>query len=210
MQTANGVTYVVSLPSTQDWGLLEGVMGDRETWDGSPDRGATNDLDANIDLMLSPYAKTQYERAVMQAMADASIPPGADVVYTGFSQGGIMAANLASDANSPYHCVGIITNGAPIQTFDIPSDVPVLAFQHEGDIVPSLDANQPWHDAESNQHTITLPSPTSSSGEPLKLHDSTTYANSVATYLAAHPETADNFTFLYGDVIDHQQFTWVE
>lgn len=208
VQTPDGVTYVVSLPSTQDWGLLEGAMGEKGTW--TTDRGATNDLDSNIDLMLAPYTKTQYERAVMQVMADAGIPPGADVVYTGFSQGGIMAANLASDANSPYDCVGIITNGAPIQTFDIPSDVPVLAFQHEGDIVPGLDGNKSWHDTEPNQHTITLPPPVDENGVPKDLHHSDNYADSVATYLAAHPEMDDDFAFLYGDVIDHQQYTWSE
>jgi predicted esterase len=210
VQTPNGVTYVVSLPSTKDWGLLKGAWDQEALPQTFHDRGATNDLDSNVDLMVAPFANTQYERAVMQAMVDAGVPPGADVVYTGFSQGGIMAANLASDANSPYHCVGVITNGSPIDTFDIPADVPVLAFQHERDIVPGLDGNLPLHEAHPGQHTVTLPAPVDHNGQPLMGHDSDQYADSVAAYIEKNPGIDDGFDFLRGDVIDHQQFTWAE
>ena len=77
--------WVVSLPSTQAWEL-------------SGPAGAMNDRDNNVSLMLdNPLLRTQYERMVRDAMQHAGVPQGADVVLTGFSQGGIMAANLAAD-----------------------------------------------------------------------------------------------------------------
>lgn len=202
-----GVTYIVSLPSTKDWGQLKGPMMDGSPWsDTYNDYGATNDLDSNVDLMLTPYAKTQYERALMDAMAQANIPPGANVVYTGFSQGGIMAANLASDANSPYNCVGVITNGSPIDTFDIDPDIPVLSFQHQNDIVQNLDGNFSGR-TDANRTVVTLPGV---GDGVMDAHDAEAYAASVEQYMQTHPGTDEQFQFLYGDVVDHQQFTWSE
>jgi len=93
--------WVVSLPSTQ-------------AWEFGPSSGAMNDRDNNLALMLdNPLFRTQYERAVLDAMQQAGIPAGSDVVLTGFSQGGIMAANLAADSSFPYNPIGVVTNGSP-------------------------------------------------------------------------------------------------
>lgn len=141
----DGSTYaLVNLPSTQDWGILKGLMGG-EWADTFRDAGPMNDLDSNIALMTmdNPVLRTQYERAVMQAMQDAGVPPGSDVVWSGFSQGGIMAGNLAADDSVPYNTIGVITNGSPIDGFDIPDDIPVMQVEHVSDPVAKLDLQTP-------------------------------------------------------------------
>src|SRR5690606_23923251 len=112
------------LPSTQEWLDTSGS-------------GAMNDRNTNLSLMFmdDPVLKSQYERAVMRAMREAGMAPGDPVVFSGFSQGGIMAANLAADRTLPYDVVGVVTNGSPVDSFDIPKHIPVVAFQHANDPV---------------------------------------------------------------------------
>ena len=60
---ADGVVrWRVALPSTQEW--LSRLNGDQ---------GAVNDLDSNLALMLTPSLRSQYERAVRQAMQQAGV-----------------------------------------------------------------------------------------------------------------------------------------
>lgn len=191
------VHWVVSLPSTQDWQF-------------GPDAGALNDRDSNVALMMdNPIWRGAYERAVLEAMSDAGVPPGGDVVLTGFSQGGIMAANLAADGTFPYNTVGVVTNGSPIDSFDIPPNIPVYAFQHATDAVPMLDGNV-ISETPPNVHRIVLPGAAS----PLDTHNNDLYADSVAQwerqYEATYgtpPPYVDLFT---GQVVDHSAYTAAE
>lgn len=185
--------WVVSLPSTQDWQL-------------GPDAGALNDRDSNIALMMdNPALRTAYERAVLEAMSDAGVPPGSDVVLTGFSQGGIMAANLASDRTFPYNTVGVVTNGSPIDSFDVPRDVPVYAFQHVTDVVPTLDGNA-FDEIPSNVNRVLMPGPAS----PIDAHNNKAYTNSVHAweqqYAAQHGGPPPGLDLFTGEVVDHSVF----
>ncbi|WP_460773568.1 alpha/beta hydrolase [Microbacterium sp. GXF7504] len=185
--------WVVSLPSTQDWQL-------------GPDAGALNDRDSNLALMLdNPALRSVYERAVLEAMSDAGIPRGADVVLTGFSQGGIMAANLAADRSFPYNTVGVVTNGSPIDSFDIPRDIPVYAFQHANDPVPMLDG-EVTGSTPPNVHRVVLPA----ADDPIAAHDNSLYTESVRTweeqYAATHGGPPPSSELFGGQVVDHSMF----
>jgi hypothetical protein len=209
----NKTHWVVALPSTQDWGLIKKLFGS-DFADTLKDYPATNDLDSNIALMLmqNPHLATQYQRAVMQAMSDAGVPPGGDVVYTGFSQGGIMAATLASAENSPYHVVGVVTNGSPIGGFDIPSTIPVVSFEHFGDPVPLLDGEPIDTKAlfSPNRHVVVLPTP-GLNFDPNNTHNNENYANSVAAWEHSDgPSQLDLPDFYSGTVVSNQQHTWGE
>ncbi|MFJ4038986.1 hypothetical protein ACIPVB_13005 [Microbacterium sp. NPDC090007] len=189
-----GERWIVSLPSTQDWQL-------------GPDTGAVNDRDSNVALMMdNAAARTVYERAVLEAMSDAGIPRGSDVVLTGFSQGGIMAANLASDRTFPYNTVGVVTNGSPIDSFDIPSNIPVYAFQHVTDLVPALDGNV-FDSTPANVHRVLLPGTPS----PVDAHNNALYTKSVAEweaqYVRTHKGAPPGSEVFMGDVVDHSVFT---
>lgn len=125
---ADGVVrWRVALPSTQEW--LSRFNGDQ---------GAVNDLDSNLALMLTPSLRSQYERAVLQAMEQAGVGADDPVMLVGFSQGGIMAGNLAA-YNSDYNWDAVVVAGAPIDSMPIPSSTTVVSVQHDWDPVPRLD-----------------------------------------------------------------------
>ncbi|WP_261166745.1 hypothetical protein [Microbacterium sp. Marseille-Q6965] len=200
--------YIVALPSTQDWNVLKGPMNGAPYGDTFRDYGATNDLDSNIALMLNSVAdtglETQYQRAVRDAMAQAGITDADRIVYTGFSQGGIAAATFASDPTMPGRPIGVVTNGSPIDTFDLPQGIPVYNFQHEGDIVPMLDLN-PGGTQTTDQHQYTVPAHDGSTGPGT--HSNSLYVDTVEE---TFDHLSDNHPELFGTVVDQQQYTWSE
>jgi hypothetical protein len=178
-----------------------------------------NDLDSNLALMLmdNPVLRTQYERAVKQALEDAGVAPGSDVVWSGFSQGGIMAGNLGADSALPYNTVGVVTNGAPIDGFDIPDHIPVLQVEHYADPVPMLDGRTPEvrqpqmysgplgplatgaGEVPQNKDWVRLPNP-GGSLDPTRTHSGRTYADDFASYLRDGGQLRNDWSFLDGNV----------
>ncbi|GGH42921.1 putative T7SS-secreted protein [Microbacterium album] len=123
----------VTVPSTKDWeGFGFGI-----------DQGAANDLGSNYALMLAPHHQAAYERMVVEAMTRAGIGPDDPVMVTGWSQGGILAAKMASDPASPFNIEAIAVAGAPVDHMAIPEDVSVVSLQHAGDPVHRLDGQAP-------------------------------------------------------------------
>ena len=75
-------------------------------------------------------------RAVEQAMADAGVTSSSPVVFTGHSQGGLLATALA--ASGDYAAAGVVTIGAPAGHIEVPTGIPVIAIEHTDDLVPAL------------------------------------------------------------------------
>jgi hypothetical protein len=75
-------------------------------------------------------------RAVQEAMTAAGVSADSPVVFTGYSQGGLVAAQLA--ASGDYNADGLFTLGAPAAQVPVPASVPWLAVEHTDDIVPAL------------------------------------------------------------------------
>lgn len=121
------VRWRVALPSTQEW--LSRLNGDQ---------GGVHDLDSNLALMLTPAMRSQYERAVLEAMQQAGVGADDPVMLIGFSQGGIMAGTLAA-YNNDYNWSAVVAAGAPIDHMPIPDSTSVVSVQHDGDPVPRLD-----------------------------------------------------------------------
>lgn len=180
--------WVVSLPSTQEW--LDMTS-----------KGAMNDGKNNLALMLD-YSEmpTQYERMVKQAMREAGMSPGDPVVFTGFSQGGIMAANLASDPTLPYRAIGVVTNGSPVDTFHVPPHIPVVAFQHKSDVVPLTDfANG---SPAPNVERVVLDNPGWDT-DIFGAHNNDNYVNSIRDQA---DRVKGDYSFMGGKVLEHQVF----
>jgi hypothetical protein len=186
--------WVVTLPSTQDWLIEHG------------DTGATNDLDSNLALMLTPEQQTQYERAVLDAMKQAGIGKDDPVMLVGFSQGGIMAGHLAANRSSEFNFDALLVYGAPIDAMNIPESTRVLSIQHTGDAVPMLDltdpkpntANHVTVQVDANDGTIGVGSHAND-----KYHDTAAYSPELQQY-------QDYFSDFSGTVVDQQQYTWHE
>ena len=75
-------------------------------------------------------------RAAVQAMRDAGVSSATPVTLTGYSQGGLLAAELA--ASGEYRVDGLVTFGAPAGQVAVPHDIPYLAIEHNNDLVPAL------------------------------------------------------------------------
>ncbi len=176
-QVDNGTgtpAYVVSIPGTETW---------------SPSAGATGrDLTANLGLVAG--TPTAAAESVRLAMDQAHIPPGSPVMLVGHSQGGIIAATLASDHDfvQQYGVTNVLTYGAPIDHLQIDPSVNVMQVQHTTDIVPRLDlgglntSSMPFPD---RQPGVVLDNP----GHVWELatnHSYVEYANSVRDELGAN------------------------
>lgn len=92
------------------------------------------DMTSNLTAMAGGSAGS--ERAVMQALRQAGVTAETAVVFTGYSQGGLIAARLA--ASGEWNTAGLVTVGAPAGQVAVSHDVPYLAIEHTDDLVPAL------------------------------------------------------------------------
>lgn len=188
--------WVVTLPSTQDWEFSNG------------DTGAVNDLDSNLALMLTPEMQTRYERAVLEAMSQAGIDSNDPVMLVGFSQGGIMAGNLASNSSLGYNIDAVLSYGAPIDAMNIPQSTRVLNIQHDnvglstGDVVPLLDFTSP---APNTANHVSVVVPAYDGTVDYSSHSNDKYRET-AIYSPAMSGYQDFFSDFSGTVVDSEQF----
>lgn len=105
-----------------------GAAGDGEPWD----------MASNIVAMGggSDGSNAGSYRSVVQAMVLAGIDSHSPVTFTGYSQGGLIAAQLV--ASGDYAVDGLVTLGAPAGQVAVPHDIPYLAIEHTDDLVTAL------------------------------------------------------------------------
>ena len=109
----------------------------------------------NIQLMsdkASVRERAASLRLVDQAMREAGVRPDDPVSLVGHSQGGIVAATMASDLSNRYHFDHIVTVGSPIAHRQIGSSTWVTSVEMREELVSSLDgADNP---SRPNQLTV--------------------------------------------------------
>jgi pimeloyl-ACP methyl ester carboxylesterase len=133
LQTARpggGSAWVVVVPGTQEWSA----------------RAGANPFDLTTDVRAMTGASTVAAAAVTAALdrARARSPaaaPDDPVLLVGHSQGGILAAALASDPTfrRRHRVTHVVTSGSPVGLFAVPSTTRVLSLEHADDPVPRLD-----------------------------------------------------------------------
>lgn len=119
-----------------------------------------SELIQNMGTNLAAVAGVDntYEDAVLDAMRDAGIPGDARVLFTGHSQGGIVAARMAQKLTDPqsgypqYNVTDVVTAGSPVDHIEIDERVRVLSLVNEYDVVARLDGEK-YRDS-SNHTTI--------------------------------------------------------
>lgn len=125
-----GSGWVVVVPGTQEW---------------SP-RAGPNPFDLTTDVRALTGEATLAAAGVTAALDLARSRSGratADdpVLLVGHSQGGILAAALASDPafRRSHRVTHVVTSGSPVGLFPVPSSTRVLSVEHADDPVPRLD-----------------------------------------------------------------------
>jgi hypothetical protein len=116
--------YVVYIPGTQQW---------------LP--GSNNPADVMSDIEVgTSYDDSVLSHAVAQAMQNAGIPEGAQVVLAGHSLGGLTAVQMSRDPaiSSQYDIAGVFTAGAGTDITPPPMGVQFQALRHHNDVVSYL------------------------------------------------------------------------
>lgn len=125
----DAISWRIQLPSTQNWEL------------GNVD-GALNDARADVVVALFPGASTQYESAVWDAMDDAgALDDDAPIMFSGWSLGGMIAADLAMDERVAGRVETVFTAGSAIDKYysDMPEGVRVIQINNAIDPVHVLE-----------------------------------------------------------------------
>lgn len=82
-------------------------------------------------------------RAVEQAMAQAGVDPGDQILVSGFSQGGLVATMVAGSGD--WNVYGIETYGAPAGNIPLPDGIRGFAARNTDDFIPALAGPQLDH-----------------------------------------------------------------
>ena len=77
--------------------------------------------------------------SVAEAMERAGIGPDEPVAMIGHSQGGIVAATLASDLKDAYDIEHVVTAGSPVANHPIPESTWVTSVEMDDELVAALD-----------------------------------------------------------------------
>ena len=96
----------------------------------------------NVELMSSD-SKQRMEadsaRMVQEAMKQAGINSDEPVALIGHSQGGIVAATIASDLKDDYDIKHVVTAGSPVANHPIPNKTWVTSVEMDDELVAALD-----------------------------------------------------------------------
>lgn len=131
------VRYIAAIP-----GSTEGMGGGG--WFG---RNSGMDWAANLrgvgygDTAATRGAMDAIDKAIARDMEARGLTGKPQLLLTGHSQGGIVAANMTADSGfmGRYDVRGIISAGSPQQTIPVADGVPVYNFQNRFDPVPRVD-----------------------------------------------------------------------
>jgi hypothetical protein len=95
----------------------------------------TEPFDFQSDLAGVGQQPTASYQAVADALKQAGVSATSPVVFNGYSQGGLLASQLA--ASGDYNVHGVVTFGAPSAQVQLPASVPVLTVRNSEDLVPA-------------------------------------------------------------------------
>ncbi len=179
-QTLKGRLVVMYLPGTADWNPVSSTKA--------------FDIRSDLELLGNGEKSTSY-RAANAALDAFGVTKGDRLILVGYSQGGLVAAELA---NSHKNIEAIVTMGSPIANEEIPSEVKVISLEHSNDVVPALSGEtnpmtENW--ATASRHVdVNL-------GETiLKAHGMHEY---VQTAMLADDSTDSGLVRLRGEVLDN-------
>jgi hypothetical protein len=118
------------------------------TQDFSPSNTSTPfDMTSNL-RMMGRLPAGSFE-AAEEALRQAGVKMDESIVFTGHSQGALLAHELA--ASGHYTVKGVVEIGGPVSGSSLPSGANGVAIVHTDDIVPALGVDRP---ADSNEIVV--------------------------------------------------------
>lgn len=140
-RTARGPVHVLTIPGTQP--ARQGRY-----W------ASRNPFDESGIVEGTGMGSRQVAQAAAEALDASGARPGDRLVITGYSQGGIHAANLAVDEDlvARYDVDYVVTTGSPVGSTVLPEGTRGLHLEHVDDMVPGLDGRP--NPESSNQVTV--------------------------------------------------------
>lgn len=159
-----GISYATV--AVQKYRHLDGSVGWIVTIPGTNDHpDSPMGWEQNLELMSNNKQQRMQAasaRFVHEAMQQAGIKPQDSVALVGHSQGGIVAATIASDLSENYRIEHVVTAGSPIANHPIPRRTWVTSVEMDDEIVANLDgAKNPKRDNWLTVTGSTLPIPSS-------------------------------------------------
>jgi pimeloyl-ACP methyl ester carboxylesterase len=148
----------------------QGFVPDGEPWDDTSNlRGVAEQNAASV-------------RAAQDALRAAGAEPGDAVLPVGYSQGGIVATDLATRGD--YAVQELVTFGSPTGQMDVPASVTDVAVEHRDDIIPAL-GGEPRSADQGGLNRIlvqrtTYATPPPIDGSPLEAHHIGVYTQTAA------------------------------
>jgi hypothetical protein len=116
--------FLVYIPGTQVWQPVA--------------RANPFDLTSNLSAMTGAGVAAS-ELGVQRALIQAGVTQNDRVLFIGHSQGGLIAANIAANAEKQnYRVAGLITLGAPLGQLATQIKVSTISLEHSNDVVPKL------------------------------------------------------------------------
>jgi len=97
--------------------------------------GGVNPFDMAGNLALTAQLDASSLKAAVVALEQAGATADSEVVFTGHSQGALVAAHLAESGQ--YRTAGLVTVGGPISDVPITGDYPAIVIEHTDDFIPS-------------------------------------------------------------------------
>ncbi|GAB49873.1 hypothetical protein [Mobilicoccus pelagius] len=117
-------TYVVAFAGTSGWDLLSMRQGDEQV----------RTLRPNLEGALGRASAEA--RLVPEVLARAGVPPGAEILLAGHSQGGMTATAAAALPEMRRYRLSVLTAGSPTGRMPVVPGVSYLHVVNPGDVVP--------------------------------------------------------------------------
>lgn len=158
LRGSSGRVLVVYLPGTAEWNPLA--------------HEKAFDVRSDIELLGTTEKSASY-RAANAALSAFGATSEDRLILVGYSQGGMVAADIAQQEPN---VIGVVTMGSPIAREHLPTNIPVISLEHSNDVVPALaGATNPITD---NWVTATRHVDLQSGENVLKAHNMSEYVTS--------------------------------
>lgn len=144
VQGTGAPVHIVTIPGTQSAALRAEGRGMDIAGALPEGLNAVNPWDTAGIAEGMGFGSQQVSVAVSEALAQAGARPGDAVVFSGYSQGGIHAANLAGDTrlSDTYDVAYVLTLGSPVALAAVPRTAKALHLEDRQDMVPGTDGSK--------------------------------------------------------------------